>query len=76
MAKRSLDYRNGVEDTRTMLLNDLHRRVGLCFHCGKQDCAGKQSGSTLPAEIQTAELLSSIDSVVRDRLRRVKKRNA
>ena len=67
MRKRSLDYRNGVEDTRTMLLNELHRRVGLCFHCGKATCAGKNSGSNLPRAINTNTLIEALDAVVAER---------
>ena len=47
------------------IIDDLHKRVGLCSHCGKTDCAGKASGSKLPGAIATAEILSSLQAVFR-----------
>jgi hypothetical protein len=38
----------------------LYQQVGLCRHCGKRDCAGKQSGVYLPLQIS----LAAIDKAV------------
>lgn len=65
--KRSLDYRNGVEDTRLMLINELHRRIGICGHCGKWKCAGKASHSQLPKHIPTVVLVDALERVVAER---------
>ena len=41
-------------------LTYLHDQVGVCSHCGKKKCAGKQSGSRLPAQIPTDLVLEAI----------------
>jgi hypothetical protein len=40
-------------------LQELHEREGLCNHCGKHDCAGRQSGSTLPPRLSTENVLAA-----------------
>lgn len=37
----------------------LHELVGICGHCGKKKCPGKQSHSTLPAEIPTTDVMEA-----------------
>ena len=38
----------------------LHDHVGICSHCGKKKCAGKQNGSRLPAQIPVDIVLEAI----------------
>ena len=59
------DLRAKLDGAYEKIIDDLHKRVGLCSHCGKTDCAGKASGSKLPGVIATAEILSSLQSVFR-----------
>jgi len=44
------------------LMEELHRRFGRCTHCGKTDCAGKASGSKLPARMLTEGVMAAIDA--------------
>lgn len=41
-------------------VNFLHEKHGRCNHCGKIECAGKKSGSTLPDKIPTRDVLQAI----------------
>lgn len=42
------------------LLNLLHEAVGFCGHCGKKTCAGRESNSILPGEIDLNVVLDAI----------------
>jgi hypothetical protein len=61
--KRPLQFRNGIDTMRTMVLNDLHHRLGLCMTCRKVNCPDKASGSTLPPDIDTAVLIEVLNDV-------------
>jgi len=50
------------EEYKEKVLNHLHKTVGYCRHCGKQDCAGKASGSYLLA-IDVDDLIEALDSI-------------
>lgn len=41
-------------------LSLLHEAVGFCGHCGKRACAGRQSNSRLPGEINLDVVLNAI----------------
>ena len=65
LQQKNADLRAKLDGAYEKIIDDLHKRVGLCSHCGKTDCAGKASGSKLPGVIATAEILSSLQSVFR-----------
>lgn len=54
------------KDTRTIgvqLLDELHKRVGICGHCGKKTCAGKAQYSILPDRLKKDDVLAAIREV-------------
>lgn len=42
-------------------IDELHKAVGICGHCGKLSCAGKQSHSKLPATIPTSVVIKAME---------------
>ena len=62
-------YRDGWNDAyaaaqaiRDAIISDLHCRFGLCNHCGRRDCYGRESGTTLPRSVATQGVLDAINS--------------
>ena len=41
----------------------LHKSSGICGHCGKKKCAGKQSHSTLPNRLSTDDVLAALNTI-------------
>lgn len=46
------------------ITDELHKRFGICAHCGKKKCLGKQSMSRLPLRISVDDLFSVFAHVV------------
>lgn len=44
-------------------LDALHNSSGICGHCGKKKCAGKQSNSTLPNRLNTDYVLAALETI-------------
>jgi hypothetical protein len=41
----------------------LHERCGICGHCGKKKCAGRQGYSILPAKLLRDDVLAVLDEL-------------
>ena len=46
-------------DPEIMFLDELHKRAGVCGHCGKRRCPERKSWSTLPETIPTKAVLAA-----------------
>jgi len=42
-------------------IDELHKALGICGHCGQLSCAGKQSHSKLPATIPTSVVIKAME---------------
>lgn len=48
-------------DIKERIVTRLHERVGICGHCGKKKCAGKNGNSWLPQKMNVEDVLWAID---------------
>ena len=60
--KRPLEFTNGVETMRTIFLDELHRRYGICMTCKRVGC--EHGGNTdLPGSMDTHRMLEVLNDV-------------
>lgn len=53
-------YQSDEYKLKEKILSRLMRDAGLCAHCGKFDCVGKQSHCVLPHELSLTDVMSAI----------------
>ena len=49
-----------IEKERERIIDALHKAAGYCGHCGKRECAGRESWSELPERLMTKDILAAI----------------
>ena len=52
-------------DLKDKIFNKLHDMCGLCGHCGKKKCGGRESHSVLPKTLPTEDVLLAIEQVLK-----------
>ena len=55
---------NDIQAFKDDVIEELHRLEGRCGHCGKKDCGGKKSYSTLPGVLKTENVLDVLNRMV------------
>lgn len=63
-AEKHNRFASAIASIHDVLVNALHDTHGICGHCGKKKCAGKQSNSTLPDTLPTRAVLSVIQQAI------------